>query len=151
MRELILCVALALAAAPVFTKPKKEIQSVDVAPQQGVAVSGNVLITDKEKAVLRNWQPEQRCTMATTGKPLPKGQQKKHERTGQVSTGWQKKIARGEVLPADVFNQCRNSIPPTVVRQLPPAPAGTVLIEVDGKIVRLLQATREILDVFDLL
>lgn len=149
MRPLIVCVAFVLFSSPVFAKPKAVQQVVENSPQTIATVE--LRFSEKEKAVLRNWQPEQRCTMGTGGKPLPKGQQKKQERTGQVSTGWQKKIARGEVLPADVFNQCRNSIPATVVRQLPPAPAGTVLIEVDGKIVRLLQATREILDVFDLL
>lgn len=148
MRSLICCIAIALFANPVLAKPKHAQQAAENSPQ---VVSVELRFSEKEKVVLRNWQPEQRCAVAISSKPLPKGQQKKQERTGQVSTGWQKKIARGEVLPADVFSQCRNSIPVTVIRQLPPAPAGTVLIEVDGKIVRLLQATHEILDVFDLL
>ena len=38
---------------------------------------------------------------------------------------------------------------PDLLGQLPPAPAGTIMVAIDGKIVRLAKATREILDVFD--
>ena len=34
--------------------------------------------------------------------------------------------------------------------KLPPAPDGTVLVKVEGKVIRLYEATRTILDVFDI-
>jgi hypothetical protein len=36
-----------------------------------------------------------------------------------------------------------------VIVQLPPPPPGTVLVAIEGKVARLLLATREILDVFE--
>lgn len=79
---------------------------------------------------------------------LPPGLAKKVERGGQLSPGWQKKLAKGEVMPVEIYQQC-HSLPREVVVQLPPSPSGTILVAIDGKIVRLIQATREILDVFE--
>jgi hypothetical protein len=41
-------------------------------------------------------------------------------------------------------------LPEVIVRKLPPPPAGTLLVTLDGKVVRLLEATRTIVDVFEL-
>jgi hypothetical protein len=41
-------------------------------------------------------------------------------------------------------------LPEVVIQKLPPPPAGTVLVTLDGKVVRLLEATRTIVDVFEL-
>ncbi len=82
-------------------------------------------------------------------KKLPRGLQKKVARGGALPPGWQKKVARGEVMDPVVYEQSR-PLPPELVRTLPPPPAGTVIVTVEGKAVRLLEATRTILDVFDL-
>jgi len=37
-----------------------------------------------------------------------------------------------------------------LIVKLPPPPTGTIMVAIDGKIVRLAKATREILDVFDI-
>jgi hypothetical protein len=37
------------------------------------------------------------------------------------------------------------------MKRLPPQPAGTIVITVQGKVVRLVEATLTILDVFDLI
>jgi hypothetical protein len=60
-----------------------------------------------------------------------------------------KKIARGEVLPQTVYAQAQ-PLPEVVIRKLPPPPAGTILVTLDGKVLRLLEATRTIVDVFEL-
>ncbi len=79
---------------------------------------------------------------------MPPGLAKKVARGGELPPGWQKKCVKGEILPVEVTKQC-HPLPPEVVVKLPPPPAGTILITVDGKVVRLLEATREILDVFE--
>ncbi len=81
-------------------------------------------------------------------KPLPPGLQKKLERGGSLPPGWQAKLRRGEIMPLDVYGQC-DRLPPDLIEQLPIPPPGTVLVAISGKVVRLLQATREILDVFE--
>lgn len=83
-------------------------------------------------------------------KTLPPGLQKKVERGRELPPGWQKKIARGEVLDARVYGHSR-PLPPELLKRLPPQPSGTVVITVEGKVVRLIEATLTILDVFDLL
>jgi hypothetical protein len=86
---------------------------------------------------------------SASGKALPPGLAKKVARGGALPPGWQQKIARGEVLPPAVYAQAQ-PLPEVVIRKLPPSPAGTVLVTIDGKLLRLLEATHTILDVFEL-
>lgn len=81
-------------------------------------------------------------------KSLPPGLQKKLDRGGSLPPGWEKKFRKGEVLPLEVYRQC-HPLPREVVAKLPPQPPGTVIITIGGKVARLLAATREILDVFE--
>ena len=74
-------------------------------------------------------------------KRLPPGLQKKVDRGQALPPGWQKKVARGQVLDARVYRMGRVIIP---VDQY-----GAVSILVDNKVIRVIQATREILDVFN--
>jgi hypothetical protein len=73
----------------------------------------------------------------------------KAARGAKPPTGWQKKIARGEILPETVYKQAQ-PLPDVVIRTLPPPPAGTTLVILDDKVLRLLEATRTIVDVFEL-
>ncbi len=82
-------------------------------------------------------------------KKLPPGLKKKAARGGALPPGWQKKVARGEVMDPAVYEHAQ-PLPPALVKTLPPPPPGTVIVTVEGKVVRLLEATRTILDVFDL-
>jgi len=67
----------------------------------------------------------------------------------KLPPGWQKKIARGEILPETVYKQAQ-PLPEVVIRKLPPPPAGTILVTLDGTVLRLLEATHTIVDVFEL-
>ncbi len=74
-------------------------------------------------------------------KSLNKGMQKKLERTGQLPPGWQKKLIKGHTLDREVYRHGR------VVEGL--NVRGEVTIEVDNRLIRLHQATMEIIDVFN--
>lgn len=81
-------------------------------------------------------------------KGLPPGLQKKVERGEALPPGWEKRFHQGEIIPEEVYRQC-HPLPNEVLVKLPPQPAGTVLITIGGKVARILAATREILDVFE--
>jgi len=53
-------------------------------------------------------------------------------------------------MPADVYAHCQ-PLPQEVVVKLPPGPPNTIVVTIDNRVVRLAQATLEILDVFDVL
>lgn len=82
------------------------------------------------------------------GHDLPPGLSKKVARGGSLPPGWQKKCERGQMIPTEIFEHCR-PLPPEVVAKLPPGPPGTVIVTIEGKVARILKATREVLDVFD--
>ncbi len=92
---------------------------------------------------------EAQSKKSTPNKTLPPGVAKKGAPTTKLPPGWQKKITRGEVLPQTVYAQAQ-PLPEVVIRTLPPPPAGTILVTLDGKLVRLVEATRTIVDVFEL-
>ncbi|NVK21370.1 MAG: hypothetical protein HWD86_02525 [Kangiellaceae bacterium] len=82
-------------------------------------------------------------------KRLPPGLQKKYERTGELPPGWQKKLQRGEVMPIDVYRYGR-PLPIDLERRLPIGPVGSKVLEIEGKVIRVIENTREILDILDL-
>lgn len=109
-------------------------------------------ITPLEKEIVKQHLVDMReaqSKKSTPDKALPPGLVKKGGRDAKLPPGWQKKIARGEVLPQTVYAQAQ-PLPDVVIRKLPPPPAGTILVTLDGKLVRLLEATRTIVDVFEL-
>lgn len=84
-----------------------------------------------------------------TKKTLPPGLAKKVERTGELPPGWQDKLVVGETMPEPVLQQAQ-PLPKEITAQLPPPPDGTINVVLEGKVVRVLQKTRQILDVLDL-
>ena len=80
-------------------------------------------------------------------KNLPPGLQKKLARGGQLPPGWQKKVARGEVLDEDIY-EASSGLPKSILDRLPSGPDGTSIRYIEDKVVRIVDATREILDVF---
>lgn len=81
-------------------------------------------------------------------KGLPPGLQKKLDRGGSLPPGWENKFRKGDIVPVEVYEQC-HPLPNEVMVKLPPQPPGTVIVTIGGKVGRILAATREILDVFE--
>jgi len=111
-------------------------------------------VRSDEMTAIRNYYqahpaPAPEPAPAKKKKKLPPGLRKKMARGGELPPGWQKKVARGEVMDPVVYEHSR-PLPPELVRTLPPQPPGTVIVTVEGKAARLLEATLVILDVFDL-
>lgn len=82
-------------------------------------------------------------------KQIPKGLQKKYQRTGELPPGWEMKLQRGEVLSEDVYRYGR-PLPYDLRQRLPIGPVGSKIIEVEGKIIRVMENTREIIDILNL-
>jgi hypothetical protein len=74
-------------------------------------------------------------------KTLP--QQMKLDRGGSLPPGWQKKLVRGEILVEPIYSHSEIVIPVDS--------EGLLTVRVEGKLIRLIQATREIIDIVDLL
>jgi hypothetical protein len=113
----------------------------------------NVEIIPTEREIIRNyivqWQEKEGKGKEQKVRSLPPGLAKKVARGGELPPGWQKKIARGEVVSDSIFKEMRR-LPEEIILKLPKQPKGTVLMAVDGKVVRLAEATKTILDVFAL-
>ena len=77
------------------------------------------------------------------GKTLPQGLQMKLDRGGSLPPGWQKKLVRGEILVEPIYNHSEIVIPVDS--------EGLLTVHVEGKLIRLIEATREIIDIVDLL
>lgn len=81
-------------------------------------------------------------------KALPPGLAKKAARGGELPPGWKKKLARGEVLPQEVY-AAGKPVPPELKKRLPPEKKGEITVQVEDKIVRVVEKTRKITDVLD--
>jgi hypothetical protein len=99
-------------------------------------------ITPLEQEIVQQHRADIRAVQSK--KPTQKA-----ARGAKLPPGWQKKIARGEILPETVYRQVQ-PLPEVVIRKLPPPPAGTILVILDDKVLRLLEATRTIVDVLEL-
>jgi hypothetical protein len=76
-------------------------------------------------------------------KPLPKGLQMKLDRGGSLPPGWQKKLVKGEILERPIYKHSEVVIPLDS--------EGMLTVRVEGKLIRLIEATREIVEILDLL
>ena len=81
-------------------------------------------------------------------KSLPPGLRKKLERGGELPPGWQKKVQRGEVMDVQLYYRSQ-PIPYDLQRKLPRQYYGAEVREIEGRIVRVLNATGAIIDTFD--
>lgn len=80
-------------------------------------------------------------------KALPPGLQKKYEKTGELPPGWQKKLIKGEVLDLDLYNVAKkNPIKPSDYSLK--LKDGTELLRIEDRIIRIMNDTKEILEVF---
>ena len=72
-------------------------------------------------------------------KQLPPGLQMNVERGKPLPPGWQKKLAKGEILDNNIFLQGQIVVPIDS--------HGLITIQIEGKLVRLYKATREIVEI----
>lgn len=70
---------------------------------------------------------------------LPPGLQKKVERGQSLPPGWQKKLAKGKILDMDIYRQGQIVVPVDN--------RGLITIRLEGKLVKLYEATREVVEV----
>ncbi|WP_193162596.1 hypothetical protein [Microbulbifer hainanensis] len=80
--------------------------------------------------------------MSALAKPnndLPPGLQKKVERGGELPPGWKKKLQKGAVLEPEIYSHA------VIVK--PVDRYGYVTVSIEGEVVRLIQATHEIVDI----
>lgn len=102
--------------------------------------------TDKERSTLKRHHS---TSPSTVTRSLPPGLAKKAARGKPLPPGWQKKLAAGQVMDPVVLAHAQ-PLPKNILGQLPPQPDGTIVVTVDNKAVRLIEATQTIIDVFDL-
>lgn len=72
-------------------------------------------------------------------KHLPPGLQKKADKGKPLPPGWQKKLAKGEILDIAVYERGKIIVPADS--------QGVVTIQIEDKVVSLIKATREIVEV----
>ncbi|WP_461515779.1 hypothetical protein [Porticoccus sp.] len=122
--------------------------------QAAATIIGGVLFDEAEKRLLGDYLRDSRYReddgdygKKHKEKKLPPGLRMKLERGGELPPGWQRKVARGEVLDADIYNHSY-SLPDDIRRRLPRDIDGTSLRRIDDRVVRVMDATRTVLDVF---
>ncbi|HAB09786.1 MAG TPA: hypothetical protein DEB61_01945 [Alcanivorax sp.] len=94
---------------------------------------------DEERRALREFGSRYRAG------DLPPGLQKKVARGQSLPPGWQKKLSEGRRLPDDLYYQ-GYPLPDSVLR----TPGGYSDVVIDNEVVRILDATQTIMDVFQL-
>ena len=72
-------------------------------------------------------------------KQPPSGIQKKLDRDGSLPPGWEKKLVKGQKMEQEVFKQGEIVVPIN--------DKGEITVRVEDKVVRLYEATKEIIEV----
>lgn len=86
---------------------------------------------------------------------LPPGLAKKEKlppglaKQGKIPEGWQKKANPGDTLPENILKE-GSPLPEVLRKKLPAPPADSADILLEGRVMRIHKATREILDAFEL-
>lgn len=81
------------------------------------------------------------CAKQDKSKQLPPGLQKKAAKGEPLPPGWQKKLVKGEILDQEIYQHRQVVVP--VDSQ------GLLTIRLEGKLVRLFEATREIVEILE--
>lgn len=85
---------------------------------------------------------------AAEGGDVPHGMQKKVARGGELPPGWQKRLKKGEVLAPEVVSH-GEPVSEQLRVKLPVGEKGSIDITLDGKVIRLDEVSRKVLDVFE--
>jgi len=149
MRNRTLITLLLSLAGPVALLPSQASADNNATAEIAAAVAGQVLFNEAEKRLFGDYLEDYRYDDEGRGKAkkLPPGLRMKLERGGELPPGWQKKVARGEVLDADLYAHSHR-LPDRLLRRLPKEVEGTSLRRIDDRVVRIMDATRTILDVY---
>lgn len=140
---------------------EQEIEQITEQSSEQITEIADPLFTKAEKNILQEFLDSQGLEDDSTEdgerdknnkkgkkhKKIPPGLQKKLARGGQLPPGWQKKVARGEVLDDEIY-EASSGLPKSILDRLPSGPDGTSIRYIEDKVVRIVDATREILDVF---
>lgn len=121
-------------------KPEKEAARSDKAKAEK-----DRGFSTKERAVLKDWQRGE-GGWKKSGKRLPPGLQKKVARGGELPPGWKKKLAVGDKVPEEYESEAK-SLPEEILKRLPETPEGTEIIRIGDEIIRVVENTREIIDI----
>ena len=159
--EYIVLTALTLVAGCVFYREhlahsaasSHKLVQARAVPHPSELSPAGATITAGERQVIREYvaacsESERYGSKGQNVRSLSPGLTKKMSHSRNLAAGWEQKLVKGEVLPADVFRECY-VLPDEVIAHLPPPPGGTILVAIDGKVIRLARASMEILDVFD--
>lgn len=76
-------------------------------------------------------------------KSLPQGLQMKLDRGGSLPPGWERKLRPGTVLEEPLYQHSEIVIPVDT--------RGLLTVRIEGKLIRLVEATREIIDIVEIL
>ncbi|CAA6696882.1 MULTISPECIES: hypothetical protein [unclassified Lentimonas] len=101
----------------------------------------------EDKEVLEDWQ-KGNASWKKSKKKLPPGLQKKVDRGGELPPGWKKKLEVGTVLDPAV-DEAAVSLPEEILSRLPDIPEDTEIVQVGNEIIRVIESTREIVDILD--
>lgn len=150
-RHMLLLAALLALAVPAVAKDKNHEDDDQRSTYERRDRDDRGTFNSAERNLIRSWLLEQERREAVKHPPtgLPPGLQKKVARGKALPPGWQKKLARGEYIDDEYYGWGR-ALPDDLLRRLPPAPAGSEILQIEDQIIRLDAATRTILDVFGL-
>ena len=109
--------------------------------------SKDLKFSEKDREVLEDWQ-KGNASWKKSKKKLPPGLQKKVDRGGELPPGWKKKLEVGTVLDPEV-DKAAVSLPEDILSRLPDIPEGTEILQVGDEIIRVIESTREVVDIFD--
>lgn len=141
----VLFITLMLCSAQADTKVNVEIRLFN--PQERELISAHYRQVERDRETYEQYHDTGK--KSKKDKALPPGMQKKMAHGGALPPGWQKKLQRGQMIDPLVYAQCK-ALEPQLIARLPVGPAGTVTVYVEGRIVRLLEKTREIVDILEL-
>jgi hypothetical protein len=121
-----------------------------VSAPEGPASPPPGALTMREKRIIQDYV-EGSAVVTPRGRAshrLPASLVGKTEEGVQLPPGWQKTVYRGAILPLPIFTQSQ-ALPREITVRLPAQPPGTQLVAVQGYIVRIVEKTHEILDVYN--
>ena len=135
----ILLAALALAAASVAT-----------APVVAADLTGKILFSARQRDLIAAYARDHGTQQAVVEEKSDEGHKGKDKDKGKgkakqkgLPPGIAMNLARGKTLPPGI---AKKQLPPTLVKQLPPAPKGHEIVVVDGRVLLVDVATRAIRD-----